>query len=249
MRIAWSASSSTSASLMQKRCALAAPGRNVACRRVSPPRRHRRAASACRPSDRLSTARWPWREGRLVDIELVGIDLALHDVLAEPIGTGDEHHVAKAGFGIEREDDAARRQIGADHLHHADRQSDLEMVEAVVDAVDDGAVGEDRGEAAPARLEQIVFAAHIEKALMLSGKTRGRQVFGGRRAAHRDRDIGAAFGFERSIRRSDLLAQARYFRSLGRRCGGPPQRARRGAQCRGGRTPSGGATRPRIARR
>ncbi len=46
-------------------------------------------------------------EGRLVDVELVRIDRALHDVLAEPVDAGDEHHVAKAGFGIEREDDAA----------------------------------------------------------------------------------------------------------------------------------------------
>ena len=47
-------------------------------------------------------------EGRLVDIELVGIDAALDDVLAEPVGAGDEHHVAKAGLGVEREDHAAR---------------------------------------------------------------------------------------------------------------------------------------------
>ena len=90
-----------------------------------------------------------------MDVELVGIDLALHDVLAEAVGAGDEHDVAKAGFGVEREDHAARREVGAHHLHHADRQRDLEMVEAVVDAIDDGAVGEDRGEAAAAGLEQV----------------------------------------------------------------------------------------------
>ena len=49
------------------------------------------------------------QERRLVDIELVGIDLALHDVLAEAIGAGDEHDVAEAGLGIQREDHAARR--------------------------------------------------------------------------------------------------------------------------------------------
>ena len=62
-------------------------------------------------------------ESRLVDVELVGIDRALHDVLAEPVDAGDEHDVAEAGFGIEREDDAAGGAIRAHHLHHADREA------------------------------------------------------------------------------------------------------------------------------
>ena len=97
----------------------------------------------------------------------------------------------------------------ADHLHHPDRQRHLEVVEAVVDAIDDGAVGEDRGKAAPAGLEQIALAAHIQKALMLAGKAGGRQVFGGRRAAHRDRDPGAAFLFESAIGRGDFRTEMR----------------------------------------
>ena len=148
-------------------------------------------------------------EGRLVDVELVGIDLALHDILAEAVGAGDEHHVAEAGLGVEREDDAARGQVGAHHLHHADRQADLEMVEAVVDAIDDGAVGEQRGEAAPAGLEHVVGAADVQKAFMLTGEAGGRQVLGGRRAAHRDRDVVAVLGFEFGDKpRATALAQA-----------------------------------------
>ena len=146
-------------------------------------------------------------EGRLVDVELVRIDLALDDVLAKAPGAGDENHVAEPGFGIEREDDAARGEIGADHLHDADRQRHLEMVEAVVDAIDDGPVGEDRGKAAPAGLDHVGFAAHVQETLVLPGKARGRQIFGGRRTAHRDRDPGAALLFERTIGRGDLLAQ------------------------------------------
>ena len=161
-----------------------------------------------------------------MDIELVRVDLALHDVLAEPVGAGDEHDVAKAGFGVEREDHAARREIGAHHLHHADRQRDLEMVEAVVDAVDDRAIGEERGEAAPAGFEQLGFAAHVEKALMLTGEARGRQVFGGRRAAHRDRDALAAFLFERVIGGGDL-SRSPVLPVACRRCGGRPRPARR----------------------
>jgi hypothetical protein len=147
------------------------------------------------------------QERRLVDIEFVGIDLALHDVLAEAIGAGDEHHVAEAGLGIQREDHAARRVVGAHHLHHADRQEDLEVVEAVVDAINNGAVGEQRGKALPASLEHVVRAADIQIALMLAGEAGGWQVLGGGRAAHRDRDVVAVFRFQFAVGLHDRLAQ------------------------------------------
>ena len=95
-------------------------------------------------------------QGRLVNVELVGIDLALDDGFAEAVTAGDEDHVAKSGFGIEREDDAAGAMIGAHHLHHGDRERHLEMIEAVVDAVGNRAIGEDGGKAAPAGLEQVL---------------------------------------------------------------------------------------------
>ena len=62
-------------------------------------------------------------ERRLVHVELVGIDGALHDVFAEPVDAGDEHHVAEARLGVEREDDAARGAVGPHHLHHADGEA------------------------------------------------------------------------------------------------------------------------------
>ncbi len=46
-------------------------------------------------------------KGRLMHEELVRIDGALHDVLAQTVGAGDEDDVAKTGFGIECEDHAA----------------------------------------------------------------------------------------------------------------------------------------------
>ena len=49
----------------------------------------------------------PARERGLVDVELVRIDRALHDRLAETVGGGDEDDVAEARLGIEREHDAA----------------------------------------------------------------------------------------------------------------------------------------------
>ena len=86
--------------------------------------------------------------------------------------------------------------VGAHHLHHADRQRDLEMIEAVVDAVDDAAVGEQRGEATAARLEQVVRAADVQVALVLAGEAGGRQILGGGGAAHRDGDAGAVLRLE-----------------------------------------------------
>ena len=128
-------------------------------------------------------------ERRLVHIELVGIHGPLDDIFAEAIGAGHEHHVAKAGFGVERESDAACGEIGADHLHDRDRQCDLEMIEAIVDAIGDRAIREQRGEAAPARIHQIARPANIEEAVVLACEARGRQIFGGGRAAHGDREI------------------------------------------------------------
>src|SRR5690349_11498690 len=77
---------------------------------------------------------------RLVNVEFIWIDLALHDGLTETVTTCDKDHVTKPGFGIEREDDAACRQIRTDHFHHGDRERDLEMIEAVVDAIGDRAI-------------------------------------------------------------------------------------------------------------
>ena len=83
------------------------------------------------------------------------------------------------------------------------------MIEAVVDAIDDCPVSEDRGKAPSASLDHISLAAHVQETLVVPGETRSRQIFGGRRAAHRDRDPGAAFGLQRAIGRRDLAAQIR----------------------------------------
>ena len=103
----------------------------------------------------------PFGESRLVHIELVWIDLTLHDVLTEAIGAGDEHYVAETRFRVERENHAAHRSVGAHHLHHADGQPDLEVVEIVVDAINDGAIGEQRSETEATRLEYVRVAVDV----------------------------------------------------------------------------------------
>ena len=98
---------------------------------------------------------------RLVDVELVRADGALHDRLAQPVGRRDQHHVAEAGLRVQGEDDAGRSPVGAHHLLHADRQRHVGMVEALIDAIGNGPVGEQGGEAAPAGVQQLVDAVHV----------------------------------------------------------------------------------------
>ncbi|MEY9522475.1 hypothetical protein ABIF70_003616 [Bradyrhizobium japonicum] len=148
-------------------------------------------------------------ERGLVDVEFIWIDLALHDGFAETVAAGDKDHVTKAGFGIEREDDTAGRQIGVDHFHHGDRKRDLEMIEAVVDAIGNRAIGENGGKAAPASFEQVFGPAHIKKAFVLACKTRRRQVLGGRRAPYGDGNAGPGLAFKLPIGFYGLLAQQR----------------------------------------
>ena len=140
-------------------------------------------------------------------VELVWIDGALHDVFAEPVDPGDEHHVAETRLGVEREHDAARGTVGPHHLHHADGEAHLEVVEAVVDPIGDRAVGENRGEAAAAGLEQCIRATHVEKAFVLAGEARRRQVLRRRRAAHCDRYVGAVVSLQLPIGADGLLPQ------------------------------------------
>ena len=149
-------------------------------------------------------------EQRLEDLVFVGIDRALHDVLAEAPGGVDQHDLGEAGLGVDREHDAGAAQVGAHHLAARRRERDLHVVEALGLAVADGAVGEQRGVAAPAGVEQGLFAADVEEGLLLAGEARVRQVFGGGAAAHRDafdRSPGAGRHFMVSPR--DRLRQNR----------------------------------------
>ena len=149
----------------------------------------------------------PLFQGRLVNVELVRIDTALDDGFAETVTTRDENHIAKSRFGIEREGDATGREIRADHLHHSDGEGDLEVIEAIVDAVGNRAIGKNGGKATPAGLEQILRAADVEEAFMLARKTRGRQIFCRRRTSHGDCNASPVFPFKLPIRFQDLRAE------------------------------------------
>ena len=144
-------------------------------------------------------------EGRLVNVVLVRVDRALNDGFAQSVGTGDENHVGKAGFGIDREDDAAGCQIRTDHLHHRHRQRDLEVVEVALDAIADRPVGEERRQAALVGIDQQGLAAHVQVGIVLACEARGRQVLCGGRGADRHTHVLAVFRDQCAPAFADLL--------------------------------------------
>ena len=115
-----------------------------------------------------------------------GIDGALHDVLAEAPGRVDQHDLVEAGLGVDREHHAGAAEVGAHHALDADRERDLHVVEALGLPIADRAVGEERGVAAPAGVEQRALAPDVEEGLLLAGEARIGQVLGGGARAHRD---------------------------------------------------------------
>lgn len=78
---------------------------------------------------------------------------------------------------------------------------------SVIKPVHDGPVGEERGEALPAGLDQVRLAAHVQKALVLAREARAGQILGGRRAADGHRQASAAYLFEFAVGCDDLRAQ------------------------------------------
>ena len=145
--------------------------------------------------------------GRLVDVELVGVDGALNHVLAEAVGARHEDGVAKARLGVEGEHHTRRGDVGAHHLHHADRQRDLEVVEALVDSVVDRAIGEKTCETTAARVEQALVTLDVEVRILLAGEARRGQILGGRRAPHGEADLLAVLLLKRAVRAQNLGGQ------------------------------------------
>ena len=130
---------------------------------------------------------------RLEDHVFVRISDALHHRFTQAPGTGDEHHVRKAGLGVDGEHNARGPAVGPHHALHADGQSHLEMVEAVIVAVGDGAVGEQGCVTLAHMVDERVAATDVEIALLLAGEACLRQIF--RRGGGADSDIRRALAF------------------------------------------------------
>jgi hypothetical protein len=145
-----------------------------------------------------------------VHVELVRVDGALHDGFAQAVGAGDEHHVTEARFGVEGEHHAGGAGFGADHALHAGRQGHQLVVEALVHAVGDGAVVEQRSEHFLGRADHVFDATDVQEGFLLAGERGVRQVFGGGRGAHGDSHVVVAGG-QRGEGRTDFGVQLREF--------------------------------------
>jgi hypothetical protein len=91
---------------------------------------------------------------RLEDLELVGVTAPWTTFSPRPQAPVISTNLVEARFGVDGEHHAGRRQVGAHHLLHADRQRHLLVVEPVEVAVGDRPVGEERGVAAAAGRQQ-----------------------------------------------------------------------------------------------
>ncbi len=128
-------------------------------------------------------------ERRLVDIELVRIDRALHDGLAEAVRRGDEYRVAKTGLGVECKDHARRAHVAANHGLHAHRKSNLAVIESLMYPVCDCAVIEERSEYLMQGVIEVVESAHIEEGFLLACERRIGQVFCRSGRTHGNRQV------------------------------------------------------------
>ncbi|KAK8914672.1 hypothetical protein VCV18_010991 [Metarhizium anisopliae] len=131
----------------------------------------------------------PVHQERLEYLVLVRVDGALDDVLAQPPRRVDEHHLVEAAFRVDGKHDAGAAHVGAHHLLHADRERDAHVVEPPGLAVADGAVGEERGIAPAAGVQEGIAPRDVEIRLLLAGKARLGQVFCRGAGAHRDAQV------------------------------------------------------------
>ena len=131
-------------------------------------------------NDRLETL----GQGGLVDIELVRVDGALHYVLPQPVTARDVGGILEPAFGVYGEHHPRRRQIAPHHLLHGDGKGHREVVEFLLLPVSDGPVGEQRGEAGPAGLQQRGVAPNVEVGVLLAGKGGVGEILGGGARSH-----------------------------------------------------------------
>ena len=82
------------------------------------------------------------------------------------------------------------------------------VLEALVHAIGDRAIVEERGEHFVDALEQRIAAAHVEERFLLAGERGVRQILGGRRGAHGDGDLAPAAHALEAIRGSRARAAA-----------------------------------------
>jgi hypothetical protein len=138
--------------------------------------------------------------GAAIDDVVIGRDRPRDHSLAEPPG-GLDDQLRVARRGVTRKQ--YTRLLGVDHPLDDDRDVDALVIEALLFAVVDRALGKQRR---PALLHflQEVLAGDIEKGLLLAGETRVGQVLGGRRRPDRDERLAVV---QIGVGGGDLLAE------------------------------------------
>ena len=116
-------------------------------------------------------------QGRLVDVELVRVDGALDDGLAEAVGGGDEDGVLEPGFGVHGEHDAGGADVGTHHALDARRECHFGVLELVVHAVGDGPVVVEGREDILDGLQDVLDAADVQEGFLLAGEGGVGKVF------------------------------------------------------------------------
>ena len=113
----------------------------------------------------------------LVDVELVRVDGALDDGLAEAVGGRDEHGVLEPGFGVHGEHDAGGADVGTHHALDAGRERHLGVLELVVHPVGDGPVVVEGREDVLDGEQDVLDAADVQEGFLLPGEGGIGQVF------------------------------------------------------------------------
>ena len=164
-------------------------GRGLAARGATAVRVHQPDLLGAQPAadDRLRA----FQQRGLEDDPLVRGHDTLDHVLAEPVRARHDDGVAKARFGVQREDDARAGDVRPDHRHDAHRQRDSQVVVAEPRAVTDRAVGEERRTAGVDGAQHALGTTHVEERLGGAGERGFGQVFGSGRRAHRERGLAA----------------------------------------------------------
>ncbi|MNZ90348.1 hypothetical protein D3C78_1093070 [compost metagenome] len=121
------------------------------------------------------------RQRRFVYIEFVRVNRALHHHLTQPPGGCDKDHLIETGFGINREHHAGSANIGAHHALHARRERDATVIVALMHAIGDGAIVEQRSKDVFHRDQHGVIPLHVEESFLLTGKGGVRHIFCGGR--------------------------------------------------------------------
>merc|ERR1719265_1992699 len=138
----------------------------------------------------LLGAHRPGDDGRLAlferwleDVELVRVDSASNNGLAEAPSASHKDNVTIAALGVQREGNTSRGRLAANHPLAGGAKLHLIVLEAAVVAIGDGAVGEKGCEHEVHMVTDILVAAHVQVRLLLASEGSIRQIFScGRRS-------------------------------------------------------------------